>query len=78
MGVPIKNFITKDGRQLSKKQINILLSNGVTSTLDKTYKECSKIIGDFLDMCKDEYFDSIYCSIDDGWEWDVPISPWGD
>ena len=43
-----KDFITKDGKQLSVKQIKVLLMNNILNVNDLTYQECSKKIGDFL------------------------------
>ena len=69
-------YVTKDGRALSHKQVKVLLYNGFNLTLikDMMYKEVSNKIGKFIA----EYEDAEATTSIDGFEeWDCPIDPWG-
>ncbi|MDV3427721.1 MAG: hypothetical protein LIR50_11975 [Bacillota bacterium] len=70
-----QNYITKDGRTLSEKQIFVLTINGVVNVSNLTYDECSKKIAQGIIDYRNR--DKECCSIDEHEMWDAPIDPWG-
>ena len=72
-------YITKDGRTLSPKQVKVLLYNNfdLTSIKDISYKEVSNRIGEFIEEFKEQELSYGYESLDEFGQWDCPIDPWG-
>ena len=75
-------YLTKDGKALSDKQIDLLKEYSCLTpdkAREKLYREWSDIISDIVSCihaeCEDAYG---YYSIDDWEMWDCPKDPWGD